>query len=77
MLLYGHSVAECWLVNLAKKEIYVFWQPNGIDYKFSELVRLGETVKRNRFLDKTLHPFYIKEGWQFYLERQPIPEKCG
>lgn len=44
--LYAASgVAECWLVHLAKKEIQVYWQPSGSDYKFSELVKLGESIK--------------------------------
>ncbi|MFN7116263.1 MAG: Uma2 family endonuclease [Saprospiraceae bacterium] len=48
--LYAESgVAECWLINLAKKEIYVYWQPSGSDYKFSELVKLGESVKAQYF----------------------------
>lgn len=48
--LYAESgVAECWLINIAKKEIHVYWQPIERDYKFSELVKVGETVKAQSF----------------------------
>lgn len=48
--LYAESgVAECWLINLAKKEIYVYWQPAGNAYKFSEFIQIGEVVKAQYF----------------------------
>jgi Uma2 family endonuclease len=48
--LYAESgVAECWLINLAKQEIYTYWQPTGNAYKFSEFVQKGEVVKAQYF----------------------------
>lgn len=48
--LYAESgVPECWLVDLTKQEIHIYWQPHGNAYKFSELVKLGETIKAQYF----------------------------
>ncbi|MDX1943025.1 MAG: Uma2 family endonuclease, partial [Saprospiraceae bacterium] len=48
--LYAQSgVPECWLVDLTKQEIHIYWQPHGNAYKFSELVKLGETIKAQYF----------------------------
>lgn len=48
--MYAESgVPECWLIDLNKKEIYTYWQPIGNAYKFSELVREGETARAQHF----------------------------
>ena len=48
--IYAESgVPECWLIDLNKKEIYMYWQPMGNAYKFSELVRESELVKAHYF----------------------------
>lgn len=48
--IYAESgVPECWLIDVNKKEIHTYWQPMGNAYKFSELVREGETIQAHHF----------------------------
>jgi Uma2 family endonuclease len=43
---YAQSgVPECWLVEVEKKEIQAYWGPAGDTYRFSHLVRKGETLQ--------------------------------
>lgn len=44
--LYAESgIAELWIVNLEQKEIEVYWEPAGKQYRFSELFGPGEVLK--------------------------------
>jgi Uma2 family endonuclease len=43
--LYATSgIPECWLLDLQKKQIQAFWQPEGNAYLFQELVQLDEVI---------------------------------
>lgn len=39
------GIPECWIINLAKKEIQVYWETNGADYRFREKVQLEDTIQ--------------------------------
>jgi Uma2 family endonuclease len=44
--LYAASgVPECWIIDVLKKEIHVYWQAEENAYRFRELARLGNTIE--------------------------------